>query len=819
MRRWILRSGMALALIGLVAAAGGYAYVRRSLPQHSGEIAVVGLSAPVRIVRDRNSIPHIYAASENDAHFALGFVHAQDRLWQMEMNRRIAAGRLAEFLGAAAVDFDRSLRTLGVYVQAERMFLNLDVKTKTAFEAYASGVNAFLATRDRPLPPEFILLGVTPEPWRPVDSIAWGRMMAWSLSANWREELARFELARTLDARQIGELLPPYPGQARPDHADLGPLYRAVGDAMNTEKLAKLLPDGGAATGSNNWVVAGLRSKTGKPLLANDPHLELTAPAIWYFAHLSSPGLAVIGATLPGAPGVVLGRNDRIAWGFTNTASDSQDLFIERIDPSDAKRYLTPDGSAPFVEQAGIIKVRGGDEVAITIRQTRHGPVISDALEHTGLDPKSGHVLALAWTGLQDDDATPRAFLEMNRARNWPEFVAGLRNFHTPQQSIVYADVEGNIGFIAPARVPLRKAANDLMGLAPAPGWLARYDWDGFAPFESLPYGFNPPDGEFASANDKIVPDDFPILLTHDWQDPFRIKRIREMLGQESHHSVESFAAMQGDVQSALAHDFLPRLLAAPGTDGAPAAKPPKNDAASAARRMLQGWDGYSAADRPEPLIFQAWYRELTRAVYADELGPLFERYWRARAVFMQNVLQDRAGQGRWCDNVTTEPLETCDALIASALGLALEDLSRRYGADMKKWRWGEPHFAKSEHRPLSKVGSQLGGLGKIFEIRKPTPGDSFTINIGHHHISDEAEPYASKHAASMRAIYDLADLDRSVYVHSSGQAGNVFSPAYDDMAERWRKVEYVPMTMAPAAIEADAAAVLILTPSAVPPD
>jgi penicillin amidase len=808
MYRRILRFGLIAALIAVVAAAGGYAYLRRSLPQHSGEIVVDGLSAPVRIVRDLHSIPHIFAKTRNDAHFALGFVHAQDRLWQMEMNRRIAAGRLAEFLGASVVDFDRSLRTLGVYSQAQRMFANLDQETKAALEAYASGVNAFLAARDRPLPPEFILFGIEPEPWRPVDSVAWGRMMAWSLSANWREELARFELARTLSAQQIREFLPPYPGQTRPDHADLAPLYRAVGKAMDTEKLANLLPDAGISAGSNTWVVAGNRAKTGKPLLANDPHLELTVPAIWYFAHLSAPGLSVIGATLPGAPGVVLGRTDRIAWGFTNTASDSQDLFIERIDPTDAKRYLTSEGSAPFLERAEVIKVRGGAPVNVTIRQTVHGPVISDALEHSGLDPKSGYVLAMSWTGLLEDDATPRALLDMNRARNWPEFVSALRNFHTPQESIVYADVDGNIGFIAPARVPLRKAGNNLMGLAPAPGWMKRYDWDGFAPFERLPRGFNPPDGQFASANDKIVPDDFPILLTRDWQDPFRIGRIREMLGQVSLHSMESFAAMQADVRSALARDFLPRLLAAP---------PPEGEPASAARQMLLGWGGDSVADRPEPLIFHAWYRELTRLVYADELGPLFPRFWRARAVFMDNVLQNRMGQERWCDNIETEPRETCDQLIASALVLALEDLSRRYGPDMKAWRWGEAHFAKSEHRPLSKVGNQFGGLGRIFEIRKPTPGDGYTVNIGHHNISDEAEPFASTHAASMRAIYDLANPDRSVFIHSSGQVGNFLSPAYDDLAERWRKVEYVPMTMALDAIEADAAAELSLIPRAMP--
>lgn len=816
MRRWVLRVLFGVLAFAVLAAAGGYAYLRNSLPQIAGSREVGGIAGQIRIVRDAHGIPHIFAQSAEDAHFGLGYVHAQDRLWQMEMNRRLAAGRLSEFLGARTVPFDITLRTLGVYPQAERMFANFDPATKAAFEAYARGVNAFLAQRKQaalsePLPPEFFLFQVDPEPWRPVDSIAWGRMLAWSLSTNWQYELARMRLAERLSARQIDELMAPSAGQPWPKHADLGPLYRALSEAVDLDRLAAIMPPVDAAAGSNNWVVAGARSQTGKPLLANDPHLEMTVPAIWYFAHLSAPDLNVIGATLPGAPGVVLGRNDRIAWGVTNTAPDTQDLFIERVDPTDPKRYLTPDGSVAFIERQETIKVRGGDPVVVTVRHTRHGPVISDALNSgpadipnsSRIDMPPGHVLALSWTGLQDDDSTPQAFLKMNQARDWPSFVGALQDYHTPQQNIVYADVDGNIGFIAPGRIPVRKPENDLSGLSPAPGWDSRYDWAGFAPFDAMPRAFNPPEGLFATANDKIVPDDFPVFLTHDWQEPYRIRRIRELLEQYPAHSLESFSAMQADVRSLKNREFLPLLLAAPTAD-------PR---AAAARARLQDWDGEAAADKIEPLIFQAWYRELTRMLYADELGPLFQRFWRPRPAFLENVLRNYDGQSRWCDNVETASSETCDVIIAGALTAALDDLERRYGADQSNWQWGEQHFSLGEHRPLSRIGR----LGRPFEIRVPTPGDGYTVNVGRHDISDEDEPYASTHAASLRAIYDFADLDRSIWIHSSGQSGNPLSPAYDDYAELWRDVRYLPMTMARAAIEANAAHVLNLCPQAAP--
>ena len=384
-----VRIGLALVATLVIAAAAGYVWLRQSLPQTSGTLAVAGLAAPVEVIRDANDIPHIYATSIADAHFALGYVHAQDRLWQMEMNRRVAAARLSEVFGAASLDTDRFLRTLGVYRAAEATIPRFDAATRAALDAYSAGVNAFLATRSGPLPPEFLAFGVVPEPWKPADSVAWLKMMAWDLGGNWATEILRLRLAQRLDSRQIAEFLPPYPGDTPLPVRDLAELYRGLAPAAATivAVAPPSLPEG---AGSNNWVIAGSRSVSGKPLLANDPHLGLNVPAIWYFAHLSAPGLDAIGATLPGSPMLVLGRNDRIAWGFTNTGPDVQDLYIEKIDGADPTRYATPDGTQAFAVRTETIRVKGAPDETLVVRSTRHGPVISDVSRVAGAGDAQG---------------------------------------------------------------------------------------------------------------------------------------------------------------------------------------------------------------------------------------------------------------------------------------------------------------------------------------------------------------------------------------------------------------------------------------------
>jgi len=801
-RRFLLRSLAFLLAALLLALAGGYWYARTSLPKISGTVKVAGLRAPVEVVRDRHGIPHIRATSWEDANFALGYAHAQDRLWQMEMSRHIAAGRLSEIFGDSTVNSDRFMRTLGVYRLARENAATLDEPTRAIFQAYADGVNAFLQSREGALPPEFLLLGQSPEPWQIADSLAWIKMMAWDLSQSWRSELTRLRLSARLTPQQMAEFLAPYPGDAPHLLPDLKPLYAGFADAA--ARLAELAPQEPEwAIGSNNWVIDGRRSASGKPLLANDPHLGLTAPAVWYFAHLQAGEQPLIGATLPGVPMVVLGRNDRLAWGFTNTGPDVQDLFIEKVSDAEGQTYRTPSGIAPFVFYPERIRVKGKPDLEIKVRWSRHGPVISDVLADAAkLLPKDA-VLAFAWTALRADDKSPQALVNLGRARSSVEFRTSLRDFMVPQQNVVYADVEGNIGFIAPGLVPIRRADNPLQGLAPSPGWDARFDWQGFIPFEQLPQRVNPAGGMFATANDKIVEPNYPHWIGTEWAPPFRVDRIREMLDGKARHDFASFARMQADVRSRYLAEVLPLIWDAPAS-GVEEAE---------AIQALKKWNFEMTAERSEPLIATAWLRELGRLIYQDELGEYFANLWGERPLFMINVLRDVQGQARWCDDQRTPEVETCAQMASKALSLALADLRVRYGDDHARWRWSGAHIAISEHRPFSRQP----WLARLFEIATPVPGDTWTVNVGRISITDAARPFATRHGPSLRAIYDLADLENSRFVHSSGQSGNPFSPFYRDLNPLWAGVQYLPMSTRPESYGENAAGRLLLMPSVTP--
>ncbi len=805
--RWVFRLLVLFVVLIGSAGVGLYFVARASLPQTGGliELRDTPLQQQVRITRDRQAVPHLLAETRNDAIFGLGFAHAQDRLWQMEINRRIASGRLAEVFGPRALDTDKFIRTLGVRRAAERAYPGLKPETRAALDAYAAGVNAFLAQRKGLLPPEFLMMGVEPEPWTPTDSLGWLKMMAWDLSGNWGNELARLGLSRRLDKKQIDEFFPPYPGDAPVALADYTPLYRQVASALDVPGLAALLPEPRVdGIGSNNWVLNGQHTVTGAPLLANDPHLGLTTPAIWYFAHLASPSGEVIGATLPGIPGVILGHNGRIAWGFTNTGPDTQDLYIEKIDPTDPNRYIAPQGPLPFVTRSETVKVKGGDDVLVLVRETRHGPVISDVHSVARELMEPGFALSFAWTALRDDDRSADSLVGLDGSTDWVSFTENFRGFVTPQQNVVYADNAGNIGFLAPGLVPKRKPENDLKGLAPAPGWDARYDWDGFIPFDQLPRSYNPASGQVVTANHKIVPDSYPHFITSEWAEPYRAQRIEQLLRERKVHSVESFKQIQGDTVSLMAAEILPLMLSAPLKS-----RPLNADLASL-HSLLSGWDGAMGVNRVEPLVFQAWYRELIRLVLADELGEDFRRLWRHRPTLMRNILSNADGQSYWCADKQAGMPADCPRLVAEALDLALSDLKARFGQDPARWRWGDAHFAKATHRPLSNTP-----LRRFFEASVPTPGDAFTVNVGRNSLNDVAEPFANSHAASLRAIYDLADLNRSLFVHSTGQSGHPLSPYYRSFAQTWATVMYLPMSMRPADIEAGSLGSLILRPLA----
>ena len=790
--RWLLAT-MSIVLIAMVGL--WFWYRQASLPEHEGTLPVTWLPRPVQIIRDEAGVPTISAQTESDALFALGYVHAQDRLWQIEFNRRIGQGRIAEIVGPAGVDTDRFLRTLGVYRQAQAMARDLDPETRTLVEAYCAGINAYLDGHHDLPPAEFLLLRApSPEHWVPADVAAWTLMMAWDLSAeSMRSELTRLRLAERFSKAEIDDFLPVWDPSAPPT-ADYVDLYRRLGlpgHALTDQagQLAQRLPDFGFAAaqaeGSNSWVVGGSRTVSGRPLLANDPHLALSTPSVWYFARLKAPGLDVFGATLPGVPFVVLGRNAHVAWGFTTTYADTLDLYLERIDPDHRDLYRTPGGYAPFETRVETIRVRGADPVSLMVRSTRHGPVISGALGSAdaalpaGPDPR--YVLALRWASLEPGAGALRAFRAMNHAADVGQFERALRGVTVVVQNVVFAGDDGHIGLRVVGRVPVRRADNDLHGLVPSPGWDARYDWQGWMDPDDLPHSLDPPQAIIVTANQKITPPGYPGYITMEWRAPYRARRIEQLLREAPRHDLASFERIQADVTSLAAREM---MMALAGTQ-------PATAVGRAALQRLRAWDGAMRADAPEPLIYQTWMRRLKELIFNDDLGPLAHDLVEPEPLTaaMLGVLTGRARARNWCDDAAApERHVDCATLAAQALDQAAGELARE-PRDLARLRWGRSHRAVFEHRPFSSVPL----LRRWFEQRVRDPGDGDTINVGVLRLRGE-RPFEARAAPSLRAIYDLSNGSSGVWMYGPGQSGNPFSPQFGDLLEAWSKVRYRPI-------------------------
>ena len=784
--KWIA-SGVGVLIFAVVLAAGGYAML--ATPKIDGTLDVAGARGPIRIDRDAHGIPTIRAQSAEDAAFGLGFAHAQDRLWQLETHRRIGSGRLAQAFGAPAVESDKFLRALGVKRAANAQWEKASPALRAAMTAYAAGINAYAAKSMQARPPEFVVLGLPFEPWTPQDSFAWAIMMAWDLGGNWRTEMLRMRLALKMPVQRINELIPPYPGEPPLATADYAALFRGLrlDGKIGEQALLHAPPSGVEGVGSNNWVVSGSHTESGKPLLANDPHLKLSAPALWYFARLEAPGLRVAGATMPGLPGVVLGQNEHIAWGFTNTGPDVQDLYIERINPDDPSMYQTPQGWVRFESVTETLKIKGQPDESLVVRATRHGPVLSDAgiaEGLTGRKDKQSYALALRWTALDPDPGTMEASMALNRATSVAQFVLALAPYVAPMQNMVVADREGHIGVVSAGRVPLRKANNDLKGQVPAPGWDARYDWDGFLDAALTPREVDPARGWIATANQRIHAPDYPHYITNEWAVPYRQQRIEQLLAAKPRHTMESLRDIQSDVLSLATQRLLPHLQRAKSTHAL----------ALAAQQQLAEFDGTMRAEAAAPLIFWAWARQLTLGVFGDDIGPvMFERTLENRSFrdALEGVLE--RNDERWCDQQGTPAVETCAQQVDAAFTRALDELQQEHGADVSKWQWGSAHVARSEHRPFSQVGL----LARWFELRTPVGGDTFTVNVsrvGLRPLARTGEIYLDEHGPSLRALYDLGDLSKSRVMHSSGQSGIVFSPLFRSFVEPWARVEYVPL-------------------------
>jgi penicillin G amidase len=744
--RLLRRLLTALGVIVLLAAAAATGILWLTLPPRSQQARIAGLSGPIDIGFDSDGIPRIRAASATDAAAALGFVHARDRMFQMELMRRAASGRLSEIAGPATLGYDRTMRTFGLRRRAVEDYPTLPAETRAMLAAYARGVNAWIKARGRFSAAEFLYLG-SPEAWEPVDSLLWGETMGLYLSFNWRTELTRLSLAGRIPQQKIDELWPPAEGPDRPE-AGIVPTRQYADIVSDLMSILPRFPDPYTLPGSasNEWAVDGHHTATGAPLLAGDPHLAFGFPAIWYLARIETPDGVLAGATAPGIPGIVLGHNSQIAWTFTTTGADVQDVFIET--PAGEGLYQTPDGPRPFIVREERIKIRGEPDRMLIVRETRHGPVISD------LRADGGPILAVAMANLAPGNTAAAGLLALNQAGDMAAAGKAAALISSPVQNLLVADREG-IALFVTGRVPIRRAGD---GSAPVPGD-GSHDWIGWASGDQLPHIVAPRSGRLVNANDRIAPPDFPTFLGRDWFADWRSRRIRELLDRSDQHTVDDFARMQIDVRSSFARQILPVLLAMP---------PPEADAARRAHGLLKDWDGSMTVDRPQPLIFNAWVQHFYGLVLrqadidANDGGP--------QAEFVAYVLSPAGA--RWCGG-------DCTATLKAALVEAVGDLAGRFGNEPAQWRWGEAHPAVFAHPVLR----ALPVLGPLTTLSIPSPGDDTTIDRG----GIAYGQFQSVHGAAYRAVYDLADLDRSLFIVAPGQSGNPLSRHARDFLARWR--------------------------------
>lgn len=787
--------------------------LQRTQAKTKGEIWLPGLSAAVEIVRDRWGVPHIYAANEPDVLFAQGFVHAQDRLFQMEYTRRLARGTLAERFGIAALTADRWSRIIGFWRCVQQDAAHLGAAERAALAAYAAGVNAFIAANRYRLPAEFSLLGYKPELWTVEDTLGVLKLMGWALGQNWEGELLRAQLGQKLGVPRVLDLDPVYPA----DHPVIQPGAAAADPEALAELAARLRQSYQAAAqwfgqtagaGSNNWVVSGDRTVTRRPLLANDPHLSVGTPAFWYQVHLTArdDSLQVAGASLPGVPGVVIGHNAAIAWGITAGRADNQDLFIEQRHPEQPTLFRCGDEWQPAQVLEERINVRGQAEPHVErVVVTRHGPLIDGLLsaeEAAGLP-----ALALRWSG-HTPSLAARGLLRLQKAHDWESFRGALADVGEPSLNLVYADVQGNIGYQYAARVPKRRAG---YGLTPAPGWDDSHAWDGWVPFDDLPCAFNPSRGYLLSANNKPTHDTAgqAPFLGADWLPGYRALRIERMLQSKPRFSVRDFAMMQMDVYSVEAETLMPFMVLV------------DSDQAMERRivRELDAWNLRVDVDSFAAAAYEIMRLHLLDLVFGDKLGPLgsFYKGQTHSEIFAASAFGGKAGmalarlleneQSWWFHNAATGQPRTRDELLRLALKRTAATLYELIGKDPRKWAWGKVHQVEFAH---------LLGRGRLLRAlfnrgQFPVGGDEHTVWMT---ANDLQLPFGLvKVSATYRQVVDVGDWDKSTAILPTGQSGQPLSDHYADMIDMWREGEQHPMLWTRAAIDAQAEATLWLRP------
>ena len=861
-RRILLVILSVLGILVIIVGALGFINVRKSYPVIDGQVtiseieglsamSIQGIDQPVDIYRDQMGIPHIYATTMHDLFFAQGYVHAQDRFWQMDFWRHIGSARLSEMFGESQLETDAFLRTLGWRQIAESEWENLSPEPKTILQAYTDGVNAYLANHSgTELSLEYGVLKLinssyVVEPWTPVHSLTWAKAMAWDLRGNMGAEIERSILLKTLTPEQVNELFPPYPSDHPVIVPEIGdftsgqspvaepalsnpPIDLAILNTIQSKfnVLDKALGPSGAGIGSNSWAVSGSLTSTGKPLLANDPHLGIQMPSIWYQIGLhckpSSDACPyeVTGFSFAGVPGVIIGHNEKIAWGFTNVGPDVMDLYIEKVNPENPNQYEVNGKWENMTLREETVSIAGGEPVTITVRATRHGPVISDSYgplmqtvetpegdstpelpytERTGIPLPDPYVVALKWTALEPGSIF-EAIWGFNKAKDWQEFREAAQYFEVPSQNLIFADVDGNIAYQMPGRIPIRENGD---GRLPVEGWTDDYEWIGYIPFEELPYQINPPSGYIVTANNQVPPVDYPYLVSSDWDYGFRAQRILDLI-KSSPGGIDAafFQKIQGDSKDLNAETIIP-VLAAANLEF-------ENPNASAALVMLQNWDGQTEMDSQEAAIFEWFWWNLIMLTFKDDLP---EEYWPAggnRWFEVMRHLVDSPDSPWWDDKSTTDLVETRDDVFFKSFSGAIDEIEKEYGNNMSKWpKWGDLHTSTFKNATLGESG--IAPIEALFN-RGPfrTAGGESIVNATGWSVG---ESFEVDWLPSMRMIVDLGNLNNSITVHTTGQSGHAYHDHYVDMADLWRNIQYYPMWWEQDSIMEDAEGHLQLIP------
>ncbi|MEP1767448.1 MAG: penicillin acylase family protein [Sulfitobacter sp.] len=816
--RWLVRLAAALLVLSVVAIGLIYWLASRSLPDYNAEVEVPNLTHPVEIVRDNANVPHIFGPKDADVFFGLGFAHAQDRLWQMTTMRRTAQGRLSEVFGAKTLDVDKLMRRFDIYALSVASVEAMDPATQDALRAYSAGVNARLDQINNDAlgrgAPEMFIFNAPMAPWRPADSIAIVKLMGIQLSGHLDAEVLRAQVSLALpDEKRLRDILPDAPGAgvvALPKYASLFPTAQkfAALPPFNQHPLSPFKRTA-LAGASNAWAAAPTRSASGGTLLANDPHLGFTAPAIWYLARLDLEAGGVIGATIPGVPNVLTGRSADLGWGLTSSYLDDQDVYVEELNPANREEYRTPSGFKKFRTRASIINVKDLDPVTLTLRWTDNGPVLPGSHYNLASITPPGHVVSVNWTVLSQRDTTIQAGIKLMNAKTVADAITASADHIAPSQNLTLVD-NTTIALKTIGAAPKRDPAHQSQGRMPTPGWIATNRWQGTLPFTTNPGFVSPAGGILGNTNNKTVDRPFPNHISHLWGDTQRIQRWQRLMQGRQVHTRESFIEAQLDTVSFTARSLLPLIGSELWFTGEAAPVGTPEALRQNALSLLAGWSGEMNEHMPEPLIYATWLRALQDRLIRDELGPLTPEFEHVEPLFIERVFRNVEGASAWCDVFQSAPVETCADMARLALDDALLEITQKYGSALESLRWGDAHQATHDHPVLGTVPV----LRYFVNIRQSTSGGDHTLMRGRTKGSGP-DPFQNVHGAGYRGVYDFADPDSSVFVLSTGQSGHFLSRHYDDLAQLWRRGEYIPMSLDQDLARAASVGVTLLIPEA----